>query len=291
LIALLARALGGFYLFGGLVLLRALALAQSMELVLAALGGRSRIKTMARATLLGIGAVLTCLSGLALLLLHASALPLMLANVAIQIIWLLVAARWFPPEDEDDRLGRTSTLRATALFAGVTLLTLGLERGGHLVFSSTDLAQAVLTLAAAGFVGWQIHSLLRLFRATRATNATATTGAAEDIVAEYLPARLHLEPRYFTFALWDAESGQPLDPDWVTMAPALRQRIVDFGLTTGRAFDTEQPGGSRITDPAMRAALEAEAQAIVALLIPLVGEENVSWRLPDDEDDWRSLTI
>jgi len=263
LIALLARALGGFYLFGGLVLL----------------------------PLLGIGAVLTCLSGLALLLLHASALPLMLANVAIQIIWLLVAARWFPPEDEDDRLGRTSTLRATALFAGVTLLTLGLERGSHLVFSSTDLAQAVLTLAAAGFVGWQIHSLLRLFRATRATNATATTGAAEDIVAEYLPARLHLEPRYFTFALWDAESGQPLDPDWVTMAPALRQRIVDFGLTTGRAFDTEQPGGSRITDPAMRAALEAEAQAIVALLIPLVGEENVSWRLPDDEDDWRSLTI
>lgn len=289
MIALVAAALGGFYFVGGVVLLRALALSQFMDMALAALEGRGQTRAVIRAILLGLGGVLTSLSGLALIMLHASALPLMLANVALQILWLLVALRWFPPEDEDDRRGRLSTLRATAYFVGATLLMLWLERKGHLVFASTDLSSAVLTLAAVGLLGWQTYTVIRLSWSSR--RAEVTAGEADEVITEYLPARLHLEPRFFTQALWDADSGQSLDPDHVTMAPDLRQRITDFGLTTGRAFDADQPGGSRIADPATRAVLEAEARAIVMQLVPLVGEENVSWYLPADDAEWCSLTI
>lgn len=294
MIPTLARAVGGFYLMGGIFMLRALGVSGFLDLALAAIEGRGGRRIMVRATLLSLGGVLTAASGLALLLLHDLAIPLMLANVVLQVLWLAVAALWFPPEDDEDRRGRLSTMRAAALFAGMTLLVLWLERSGRLAFGATELSSAALAAGGGGIFLWQVHALFRqaqgLGQGLSAVSG-ADDAASDEIITCYLPARLHLEPRFFTPAIWDADSGQPLDPEEVDLPPDVQRRIIALGLEAGRIFDAEQPGGSRIGDQAARAPLEAEAQAIAEQLFQLVGEENVTWRVPEDETEWRALTI
>jgi len=290
MIPALARAVGGFYLMGGIFMLRALGVSGFLDLALAAIERRGGRRLMVRSTLLSLGGVLTAASGLALLLLHDLAIPLMLANVVMQVLWLVVATLWFPPEDDEDRRGRLSTMRAAALFAGMTLLVLWLERSGRLAFAATELSTVVLAMGGGGIFLWQVYALFRQGQGLSAVSGT-DDAASEEIITCYLPARLHLEPRYFTPAIWDADSGQPLDPEEVDLPPDLQRRIIAFGLEAGRIFDAEQPGGSRIGDQAARALLEAEAQAIAEQLFQLVGEENVTWRVPEDETEWRALTI
>lgn len=289
---LLVRGLGAFYLVGGLLVLRALAMSRFMDMALAALQGVSQKRALLRSVLLAIGGILTVTSGLALLLLHEAALPLMLANVAMQILWLVVAGRWFPPEDEDDRRGRLSTMRATATFAGATLLVLWLERSGKLVFAADAVSSSTVALAGLGLLGWQVYAINKERHSDLPAFEPVAPGEySEEASSPYLPARLHIEPRFYTYAIWDAESGQTLDPEALDIPPVLAQRIIDFGLEAGRVFDDEQPGGSRIADPAARATLEKEAQAIVAELIPLVGDDNITWRVPEDDDEWKTWHI
>jgi len=289
---LLARVLGGFYLVGGLIVLRALAMSRFLEMALAALHGLSQKRALLRSVLLSIGGILTALSGVALLALHEAALPLMLANVAMQIVWLLVSARWFPAQDEDDRRGRLSTMRATAMFAGVTLMVLWLERTGKLAFSADPTASMALALSGLGLIVWQAYAINKERHSDLLTFEPVAAGEYPDeAITSSLPARIHIEPRFYSYAIWDAESGQTLDPESIDIPSELAQRIIDFGLQAGRAFDDEQPGGSKIRDAAARAPLEAEAQAIVAELMPLVGEDNITWRLPEDDEDWKTMHI
>lgn len=289
---LLARALGAFYLIGGILVLRALAMSRFMEMALAALNGVSQKRALLRSVLLAIGGILTAISGLALFLLHDAAIPLMLANVAMQIVWLLVAGQWFPPEDEDDRRGRLSTMRATAMFAGVTLMVLWLERTGKLAFSFDPTASMALALSGLGLLGWQAYAINKERHSDLPTfEPVAPADYPDDVVVHALPARIHIEPRFYSYAIWDAESGQTLDPEGLDLPPALAQRIIDFGLEAGRVFDDAQPGGSKIGDLVARAQLEKEAQAIVAELIPLVGEDNVTWCVPEDDEDWKTMHI
>lgn len=289
---LLARVLGGFYLVGGLIVLRALAMSRFLEMALAALEGVSQKRALIRSLLLAIGGILTAISGLALFLLHEAVIPLMLANVAMQIVWLLVASRWFPPQDEDDRRGRLSTMRATAMFTGMTLLVLWLERTGKLALTSDSTANMALALSGLGLIGWQAYAINKERHSDVPTFQPVEAGEYPvEITPRALPSRLHIEPRYYAYAIWDAESGDTLDPEELDIPPALRQRIIDFGLEAGRVFDDEQPGGSKIGDAAARAPLEAEAQAILAELMPLVGEDNITWRVPEDDAEWKSYTI
>lgn len=286
------RALGAFYLAGGLLVLRALALSRFMDMALAALQGVSQKRALLRSVLLATGGILTAASGLSLALLHVAALPLMLANVVMQILWLVVAGRWFPAEDEEDRRGRLSTMRATVMFAGATLLVLWLERTGKLAFIADPVSSSAVVLAGLGLLGWQVYAINKARHSDLpAFEPVAPEEFTEGETASCLPARLHIEPRFYTYAIWDAETGQTLDPEGLDIPPALAQRIIDFGLAAGRVFDDEQPGGSRIADPAARAPLEKEAQAIVAELIPLVGADNITWRVPEDDEEWKTWHI
>ena len=115
------RALGAFWFAGGLVTLWTLSRARVLDTALAALGGGVATRDLVRAGLLGGGAVLTALAGLFLALLDRFAPAALLANALVQAVWLAYAARHFPPEDDEDRIGR---LRVTNAF-GVWLVGTG----------------------------------------------------------------------------------------------------------------------------------------------------------------------
>ncbi|HYE43956.1 MAG TPA: hypothetical protein VEA15_11240, partial [Caulobacteraceae bacterium] len=112
----IARAVGAFYLVGGLFGLRAAWTNDLLDRVLAGLemkatSGPERLRSAG----LWVGGAMTAAGGLALLLLSRWAVWLFLANLLLQALYLAAASAWLKPEDEHEALGRRRTVNA-ALF-------------------------------------------------------------------------------------------------------------------------------------------------------------------------------
>lgn len=118
----LARALGAFYMLGGVVALKA---ARDNDLLDRMLAGIERAPIppaeRLRSAGLWLGGVLTAGSGLALLLLSRWAVWLFLLNLAFQILHLAAASRWLRPESEAEALGRRRTINAALLWTCATI--------------------------------------------------------------------------------------------------------------------------------------------------------------------------
>ena len=273
-----ARGLGLFYLAGGLMVVRALAANRLADAVLEALSGGTQPKDRARFFLLALGAALTTLSGLALLSLSRWAVALMLANVAAQAVWLIYAGRYFPPEDEDDAIGRRRTTHAAIGFLAATVLVVWLERSGRVAFAASGWVDAALALAALASAGWAVH----VWRWGALGGGVAAVSPEPEAAAPAFdpPKSIRLEPAFGAWPLWDGDSGRNVDPFALGLPEALTARIRAFEDATLAATDPDHDDGPSIADRAALPALEAEAAAICRDLVEFYGEDGVSWRLP-----------
>ena len=89
----MAIAIGAFYVFAGVLVVRKVALDHVMDRLLAALSDPSAPNEGARTRALTVGGYLTVAAGCALVLLSALALPLFVANALWQAGYLYWAER------------------------------------------------------------------------------------------------------------------------------------------------------------------------------------------------------
>lgn len=162
------RAIGLFYAFGAVFLIRQMAMAEVLDRALAAieLKGEQK-KQVVRRWLLGAGAALTGASGVAALLMSSWALPLFAVNMVLQAGWLVWAATAFPPEDEEDALGRRRTMNAAFFYATVTVTVFALGFEGCL--RPWDEWQSAVPVAAAtlAYFVYLARSLSGMWRPAR----------------------------------------------------------------------------------------------------------------------------
>lgn len=126
-----ARAVGLFYLVGGLFALRAWRMNAFLDDAIARISLEATDpaeRTRGLAMLIASG--LTALSGLLLIFLLKAAVAAFLLNAASQAAYLFWARKALPPEDESDALGRRRTTNAFITWLVMTGLVLLLfERG------------------------------------------------------------------------------------------------------------------------------------------------------------------
>lgn len=126
-----ARAVGLFYLAGGLFTVRAGRMEAFLDTAIASIEGRpADTSERLRGWSMMITGALTALSGLLLLLLLKWALHAFLANAAWQAAYLAWAARALPPDSPLAAEGRRRTINAFVVWLVMTGLVLLLfERG------------------------------------------------------------------------------------------------------------------------------------------------------------------
>ncbi len=126
-----ARAVGLFYLAGGLLAVSAFARELWLDRAIVAIDPAAAGRAERAATvLLLIGAVLTAFAGLALLLLSLTAPVLFVVNLLWQIGYQLWARRWHPAEDAAAVLGRRRAINAAMLWAAITVFVIALWMAG-----------------------------------------------------------------------------------------------------------------------------------------------------------------
>ncbi|MDO9337835.1 MAG: hypothetical protein Q7T61_15680 [Caulobacter sp.] len=126
LLAVVARLIGGWYVFAGAVALNAWRMNVFMDRALEQLTLKptDRFETLRGWTIFGVGA-LTLMSGIFLILLSPLAPPAFLACCALQGAYFAWAAKALPPKDEAGRRGRRASTNAFLLYLGATAFVLG----------------------------------------------------------------------------------------------------------------------------------------------------------------------
>ena len=126
ILAIVARLIGGWYVFAGAVALNAWRLNGFMDRALEklTLQPTDRVEQLRGWTIFGVGA-LTLMSGLFLILLSPLAPPAFMACCALQGAYFAWARKALPPKDEAGRRGRRASTNAFLLYLGATAFVLG----------------------------------------------------------------------------------------------------------------------------------------------------------------------
>ncbi|MCE9521880.1 MAG: hypothetical protein K8S25_05545 [Alphaproteobacteria bacterium] len=271
---LVAMAIGGFYVFAGVVVLRAMALDRLMGTVLSALENKApNPNEQWRSALLTAGGYLTLASGASLALLSAFALPIFLANAVVQGGYLLWAERALPPGDEAEGAGRQQTKNAYLLYLAATAFVMWLSlRGGLRAMSPTD-SGIGLELLAIGVIVLAGDLAARMPRAwfawllakPHSAEVAAPTNAA---VAQppAMPVNLRLQPDWQCWPLWDADTGENVSHFCLNLADDLAERIGAWDDGWQATYNGDDPPSSGFATEAERDAYRVEGRAIAAAL-------------------------
>jgi hypothetical protein len=262
-----AIAVGAFYVFAGVVVLRAIALDRVMDQLLAALNEPSAPKERMKSRVLTVGAVLTLAGGVALMLLSPFAAPVFVTNALWQGGYLLWAENALPPEDDSEAQGRNQTKNAFVVYLAATgfvvwLAAQWLLRPWDVPVISHAIDVAVIF--AAVVVTWAgIHSR----RGSKEKDPlplgdAAGTSAAEEAV----PTRLRLAPEWNCSPLWDAATGEPVSVYRLGLSFELAERIEAWDDTWQATFNADDPASSGFNDESARKAYVEEGRAIIAAL-------------------------
>ena len=127
----IARLVGAFYVFAGVLTVRQAINNWRLERVLGAFLGTPPSEKAAD-VMLSIIAVLTLLSGLTLAFLSRWAAPAFVACWLAQAGYLLWAQRWHVPEEPELRKLRRATINAFAVYTAPTLSVLWWSQSGVL---------------------------------------------------------------------------------------------------------------------------------------------------------------
>lgn len=262
----LAMALGAFYVFAGVVVMRATAADRLMDQVLAALGDPGAPKERMRSGVLRAGAFLTLASGVALAILSPLALPLFAINLAVQGGYLVWAGRALPPESGDDAKGRRRTKNAFVVYLAAAafvgwLADQGLSRpwsAGAVAFGADALVVAAAMLGAWAFVHrpW--------------AKAHDADRPLPDVAA---PARLRLAPEYMCSPLWDADTGEPVSVFALDLPQDLADEIENWDDMFQSTYNEGNPAASGFADPQARDEYTAQGKVIALALRAALGRD------------------
>lgn len=264
-----ARLIGAFYVVGGLMGLHAAARDALLDKALAALTSTPPHPDEAlRRRILATGAVLTGLSGGALVLLAGVASWLFLSNLAFQAGWLIFAARRFPPMDAEETVGRRRVANAAVVWAAATAAVLWLDFAGRLGSPADPRPLALLALGGGGMVAWLLRHLLWK------PNTPPAFDFTEDDEPRPPPARVRLVLRYGYGTLWDAEDGRTLNP-YDHLPHELAARLLTWEDDFHIAVDPYAPEAGPRFAPADAEAHAVEGEAIAVELRAIFGDDNV----------------
>lgn len=283
------RALGVFWIVGGAATLIALWRSRPFDRLLAALGGGWRWRDSIRAGLLGLGAVLTLASGVGLAALDRAAPGLMVANALVQAAWLVFAARAFPPENDDEALGRRRVVVAFVLWCLATAAVVAAALGDAVRFAALPLFEAglaALSLALAAIVGWSATA--RVWDGGAADEEIRGNGP-EPIVDPTVPHRWMFAPNIVTASMRDVETDQTFEPAALKLPEAVTERLEAFEIEVLEHLVESRDDPEVYVLPArIRRDLEARIVDLAEALKPHALNGEASWWLPPGEEPERT---
>lgn len=258
---LIAFAAGLFYAAGGVVHMRALVMDAMADGLLAVLGGSNVGKERLRTRIMTLGAALTFASGLSLMAMSRWTLPIFAVNAALQGAFLLWAARAFPPQDDDERRGRRSTVRAFFIYLAAFGFVVALDRLGLLrIWFEPAPVELAIIVASAIAVSWFVRRGLRApSEGPAPMHAPAPQAEAQVSLP---PERLRLAPEYHCSPLWDDERGNMLLPGDLALSPELVARIEAWNAEFQSTYREDNPLGAVFPDVAAERAWVREGYAI-----------------------------
>jgi hypothetical protein len=280
------RALGVFWFVGGMMTLRALRMDRALDTMFAAIRGGIEGKDLVRASLLGFGAVLTVLTGVALVALDRFAPALLVVNAGSQAAWLLYAARAFPPEDDDDRIGRVRVRNAFVFWCVATVVVIAAERAGVvalLAWPDAEVAAAAIGLAVLVWQGVEIVRMGRV-RALEGAGGDAETGSDLDTALDpSAPRRWILGPNLFSAPLWDADTNATFYPDRLALPAEVIAEIEALEAEVREKLRPSEDGEVYVFMSGDRAAFAERAEALAEKLKDHLPGGEVDWSLPPEE--------
>ena len=284
------RALGVFWFVGGVTTLRALRMDRALEAMMAAVGGGITGKELVRASLLGGGAVLTVLTGVALIALDRFAVALLAANAIAQAVWLLYAARRFPPEDADDRAGRARVRNAFLFWVVAGGGVVAAERSGAIALVAWPMVEMIAAAIALAVLGWQGFEIVKMARA-RGLAVAGSASEAEDeanIAAALDPKaarRWILAPNAFSAPLWDADTNYTFYPEDVGLPTELIEAIEDLQADVrDKLRPSEVDEEVLVLMTGDRVDFAERAKALTEKLKAHLPGGDVDWWLPPEEE-------
>jgi hypothetical protein len=275
-----AHIIGAFYVFAGLVALRAMAMDRLFDVALAAitLGDPPDPNERIKSLWLTFGAALTLAGGVALLILSVLAPGLFVANLAVQTVYILWAERALPPEEPEDRIGRTRTINAALIYAAATVFVVwampGYARANLAIGPVPSLAVefAIILLVTAG-------SYVYFFRKTRLrvrAEDVSSDGADyddTDVGAGYeeddgldaagRPKALRVEPAIGSSPICNDFTGRDIAIESLGISEELCARFRCWDETYQAAHSAEDYRERGFADAAAEEAFTAEGEALV----------------------------
>ncbi|WP_133251451.1 hypothetical protein [Zavarzinia aquatilis] len=259
----LLRLIGAFYVFAGLVALRAAVFGGFLDRALATLSAKPvpRAERLRRHWLTA-APIPIALGGAALLLLWQGALVFFIVNALGQALYLgLVAPRWLDPDDPPEPAGRRSTWWAFAVYLAATLAVLSAAQTGVL------LPLDAIPPAALGGIGF---GLVVAFGFLLRPLLARPSPALEPAEATPPPAHLILTPGWRGTGLVDAADGRPWEYWAMTdhVPDELQDRLRAWCQLFADHADPDDPWRAALRDPAAQEAITAMGAELLADLAP-----------------------
>lgn len=287
------RGLGLFWFVGGIMTLRALRASVRMDIFMVGLLGGLTDKDLIRVAILSFGAVLTSVSGVLLGALDRFTPVALVANGVVQAVWLLYAARAFPPEGDEDRIGRRQSRNAFLIWVGDTIAIMAGLRAELFEFIASPVAEVGVAVVATFVLAWIVWELVRLRRRAIAEhwNDPVTEADEDDPVDPSepidprVPRRWMLAPNVYTPPLRDADTHQTAYPEDLGLPMDLVAAVDELERDVREALRPSRTEEDVfVLTPEDRARFEAQVKALAAQLAPHLAGGEVEWWLPPLDD-------
>lgn len=269
LLDILARFLGVFYAIGGAFTLRAVAGDAVLDKALSALSHTPTAREdITRRWFMTAAAALTGLSGIALLMLSGWALPLFLANLALQAGWLTHTARR-DAADSEEALGRRRRINAALLWTAATALVTWLNWHHRLTTLLEPWTPALMGMAVVAGLAWVLPHLT-----WQPASPPLPEPAWDGSAFIPPPERVRLAMRYGCMPLYDADTGFAVNAaDYIPVA--LFERLCAWEAAYCDTVDPQHPDEPAPFTREQAIAHREEGLAIAAALEEVFGAGNV----------------
>ncbi len=270
-----AVAIGAFYAFAGIVVLRRMAMDSLLDVVLQAITlEETDAKERLKSRVLTLGGCLTFAGGLALLTLSPWATALFAANAILQGGYLLWARKALPPESDEEQQGRNQTLNAYVIYLAAFAFVVHLHSQGVFSHWPIDIGRISwmiepLAISAATAALWA-----KWFLPTRRKGGPGSWDCGDknglepmdDLSKPPRPERLRLSPEYGCWPTWDDVTGSNIDPVDLGLPDDLFTRLQQWDDHWQATFKPDDPTSSGFSSQDASQRWREEGEAIAGSL-------------------------